>query len=106
MANKRKPARSPEARENELINLAMNLAEQKLRDGTASSQLITTFIQLGTAKAKLEKAKLEKDLAVSDAKIDAMQSNKDMKDLMEKALAAMKSYQGLTTESEEIDEEY
>ena len=42
-----RPALSPEARENQLIDLAVNLAEQQLLDGTASSQVITHFLKLG-----------------------------------------------------------
>jgi hypothetical protein len=106
MARKSTPARTPEARENQLINLAMNLAEKKLRDGTASSQIITTLLNLGTAKAQLEKAKVESDLRVAEAKIEAMKSSEDVKELMSAALMAMKSYQGLSMEEEIDDEDY
>ena len=56
-----RPALSPEARENQMIALAVDLAEQQLRDGTASAQVITHFLKLGTSKAELEKEKLRQE---------------------------------------------
>ena len=55
-----RPALTPEARENQLISLAVDLAEQQLRDGTASSQVITHYLKLGSTKEKIEKEILEK----------------------------------------------
>ena len=54
-----RPALTPEARENQLVSLAVDLAEQQLRDGTASSQVITHYLKLGSTKERLEKEKLE-----------------------------------------------
>ena len=59
--SKRRPATSPEARENQLISLAVDLAEQQLMKGTASSQVITHYLKMGSTKEKLEKEILEKD---------------------------------------------
>ena len=56
---KMRPALSPESRENQMISLAMDLAEQQLRDGTASSQLITEFVKRGSTKARIEQEILE-----------------------------------------------
>ena len=58
---KMRPALTPEARENQCISLAMDLAEQQLRDGTASSQVITHFLKAGATRAELEKEKLRKE---------------------------------------------
>ena len=58
---KLRPALSPEARENQMIALAVDLAEQQLIDGTASAQVITHFLKLGTTKAELEKEKIRKE---------------------------------------------
>lgn len=102
---KSSPARTPEARENQLINLAMNLAEQKLRDGTASSQIITTLLNLATTKHQLENEKLRSDLRVADAKIKAMERQESSQDLYAKALAAFRSYQGEFPEDDYEDEE-
>ena len=58
--NKIRPALTPEARENQLVSLAINLAEQQLRDGTASSQVITHYLKLGSQKERLEREKLQR----------------------------------------------
>lgn len=98
---KKSIARTPEQRENELIGLAVDLAEKKLKDGTASSQIITTLLNLASTKARLEIEKLRSDLKVADAKIEAMDTQKDVKELYEKALVAMKKYSGANDEDEE-----
>ena len=61
VSKKGRPALSPDARENQLISLAVDLAEKQLREGTASSQVITHFLKQSTAKAELEKEKLRKE---------------------------------------------
>ena len=91
---KRRPALNPEARESQLIALAVDLAEQQLVDGTASSQVITHFLKLGTSMAKLEKEKLEKENALLRAKAEAIESQKHSEELYANALAAMKKYSG------------
>ena len=60
-SRKRRPALSPEARENQLISLAVDLAEKQLQEGTASSQVITHYLKLGSTKERLEKEKLEEE---------------------------------------------
>ena len=73
-SKKGRPALSPEARENQMISLAVDLAEQQLRDGAASSQVITHFLKLATTKAQLEKEKLMKENELLAAKTEALQS--------------------------------
>lgn len=89
-----KKALSPEARENQLINLAVNLAEEQLANGTASSQVITHFLKLGTEKTKLEREILEAQRDLYKAKTKALEDASDMKVLYENALAAMQRYSG------------
>jgi len=89
-----RPALSPEARENQMIALAIDLAEQQLIDGTASSQVITHFLKLGTTKAELEKEKLRIENKKTEAQIKSLQNGDEMKEMYEKALKAMKNYQG------------
>lgn len=89
-----RPALSPEARENQLISLAEDLAEQQLRDGTASSQVITHYLKLGTTRERLEKELLSKQLVLTDAKTNALKEQKDMKVLYEKAIKAIQRYNG------------
>jgi cell division septum initiation protein DivIVA len=91
---KMRPALTPEARENQLISLAVDLAEQQLRDGTASSQVITHYLKLGTEKEKLERERLREDINVLKAKARAYDSSEEIKSLYSDALSAMKRYSG------------
>lgn len=91
---KMRPALTPEARENQCISLAMDLAEQQLRDGTASSQVITHFLKAGATRAELEKEKLRKENLMLEAKTKAYQSSEEIKELYEGAIKAMRIYQG------------
>jgi hypothetical protein len=86
------PAMSPDARENQMIALATALAEKQLIEGTASSQVITHYLKLGTSLAQLEKAKLQKENELLVAKAEAIQSAKISEELYQEAIAAMKSY--------------
>lgn len=90
-----RPALSPEARENQLIGLATDLAEQQLQDGTASSQVIAHFLKQGTAKAQLELEKLRQENELLKAKTESLQSAKRVEELYTKALDAMRNYAGL-----------
>lgn len=90
----RRPALTPEARENQLIELAVDLVEQRLRDGTATSQETTHFLKLATTKSRLENQKLEKELALTEAKTEALQSAKRIEELYSNALKAMQNYSG------------
>lgn len=90
----KRPAISPEARENQLIALATDLVEQRLRDGTASSQETTHFLKLASTKSKLENKLLEAQTEMAIAKKDAIQSAKKMDELYEEAIKAMASYTG------------
>lgn len=91
---KSRPALTPEARENQLVSLAVDLAEQQLRDGTASSQVITHYLKLGSTTAKLEKEKLRIDNELASAKIKAMESMANMEEVYKNAINAMKLYSG------------
>ena len=93
---KRRPAETPEARENQLIALAMDRAEERLRDGTASNQLICQFIKMGSSRERLEKDMAEEKMKLLEAQTAAIQSQKRVEELMEEALKAMKTYTGNT----------
>ena len=99
-----RPALTPESRENQMIALAMDLVEQRLIDGTASSQETTHFLKLATMKAKLEKELLIEQKKLMTAKTDAIQSSKRSEELFEKAMKAYKTYSG--NKSVEDDDEY
>ena len=87
-----KPALTPEARENQLISLAIDCAEKQLRDGTASAQVITHYLKLGSSREKIEKELLEKQKELMDAKKDSLQTAKKMEELYENAIRVMRSY--------------
>lgn len=87
-----RPALTPEARENQMIALAVDLAEEQLRNGTASSQVVTHYLKLGSSKEKLEKEILEKQKELIEAKTQTLQSAKRSEELFADALSAMKKY--------------
>lgn len=89
-----RPALTPEARENQMIALAVNLVEQRLRDGTASSQETTHYLKLGTHKARLENEKLEREVELLRAKTEALESQKRVEELYADAIKAMQKYSG------------
>jgi hypothetical protein len=93
-SRKMRPALSPEARENQLISLAVDLAEQQLRDGTASSQVISHFLKLGSTKEQLEREKLMEENKLLRAKTKAIEESKELKELYADALKAMRVYSG------------
>lgn len=91
---KRRAALTPEARENQLIALAVDLAEKQLIEGTASSQVISHFLKLGSMRAQIEKELLEKQRDLAAAKAESIKSGARMEELYLKAVNAMKSYSG------------
>ena len=93
-SRKMRPALSPEARENQLVSLAVDLAEQHLRDGTASSQVITHYLKLGSTKERIEKEILEKQKELIEAKTQSLQSAQRIEELYSNALNAMRNYSG------------
>lgn len=92
---KRRPALTPEGRENQMVALAIDLAEQQLRDGTASSQVITHYLKLGSMREKLERERLIEENKLLRAKAEAIESQKEDKINYEKILKALKNYNGL-----------
>ncbi len=105
VAKKRRkpPATSPEARENQLISLAVDLAEKQLSEGTASAQVITHYLKLGTTKEKLEKEKMVIETEMLRAKTEAIQSQKKIEELYDQAINAMRSYSGMDYRDDEED---
>lgn len=102
---KQTPARTPEARENQLINLAFDETELRLRNGTASSQLISLLLKAGMMKMQLEMEKLRSDIALQKAKEQEIEDKASNSDLYAQALAAFKSYKGDTGNEDEYDDE-
>ena len=93
-SKKIRPALTPEARENQLIALAVDLVEQRLLDGTASSQETTHFLKLGSMKNRLEMEKLKEENKLLQAKTESIQSAKRVEELYAEAINAMRCYSG------------
>lgn len=91
---KLRPALTPEAKENQMISLAMDAAEKQLRAGTASAQVITHFLKLGSSREELEKEKIRNETSLLGAKKRDIESNEHKDAIYQEALNAFKSYSG------------
>lgn len=89
---KRRPALTPDARENQLISLAVDLAEKQLIEGTASSQVIAHYLKLGSSKGRMEVEKLRRENELLRAKTESIESSQRSEELYENALKAMRDY--------------
>lgn len=101
-----RPALTPEARESQMCSLAIDLAEQQLLDGTASSQVITHYLKLATVKEQLEREKLAEENRLLKAKTKALESAEEIKALYEEAIVAMRRYSGHDIDEEDYEDEY
>lgn len=97
---RRPPATTPELREQELVALAFDLVEKRLRSGDATSQETVHFLRLGTENTRLEREKLRKENKLLDARFEQLGKADQMEALMDKAIKAFKGYSG-----EEIPED-
>ena len=100
-----RPALTPESREDQLVALAIDLAEKQLLEGTASAQVISHFLKIGSTKERIEKEILEEQKDLIKAKTEALKSEKRVEELYEEALNAMRRYAGQEVE-EEVEEDY
>jgi hypothetical protein len=103
---KRRPAITVEGRENQLITSAMDLAERQLTDGTASAQVITHYLKLGSTRESLEQQRLRQENELLRSKVEAMASAKKVEELYAAALNAMRTYTGAETGDDPDDDEY
>lgn len=95
------PALTPEAKENQMIALSMDVAEQMLRSGKPPAQVVTHFLKLGSMKEKLEREKIENENRLLKAKVESLQSQKRVEELYADAINAMKRYSGNYNEEDE-----
>ena len=110
MASKgRKPRRQPavteEGREGQLVNLAIDLAEKQLQAGTASSQVITHYLKLGSTREKLEQERLYRENELLNSKVEMMASAKRVEELYAEALNAMRNYAGQIADETDYDDD-
>lgn len=101
--SRRRAATTPEARESQMISLAERLAEQQMRDGTASAQVITHYLKLGSSREQVEQERLRGEVLLQAAKIESMGSSQRLEEMYKTAMDAFRGYQG--NEPEESDEE-
>lgn len=97
---RRAPALTPEARENQLIAEAIDLAERQILEGKASSAIICHYLKLGSTKAKLENEKLQEENKLLRAKTEALESQKNVEKLYKDAIEAMTEYRGIDDEQD------
>lgn len=102
---KGRPALTPEARENQMIALAMDLVEQRLIDGTASSQETTHFLKMATTKARHENEIMELQKELIRAKTESIHAEKERENLFKEAIDAMKRYSGHGGDQDDCDED-
>lgn len=103
--SRRPPATTPQARENQLIAKAVDLAERQLEDGTASAQVLTHYLKLGSSREQLEQERLRHEVELMEAKKELMESAKRIESMYSEALDAMREYQGKSPREEEEDYE-
>lgn len=96
------PAINPDARENQMISLAIDQAEKMLLEGNAPSQIVVHYLKLATSKERLEKEKLEQENELLRAKTEAIASTKRSEEFYAEALKAFKTYAG---QGDNYDEE-
>lgn len=102
--NRNHADRTPEGRENRLISMALDLAEERLRNGTATAQEVVHFLKLGSEKSRVEVEKLELEKKLVEAKTENLKAQKDMANMFNEAMQAMKRYRGDDDEDEYDDE--
>ena len=97
-----RPATTPEGREQELIVQAVNLAERQIQNGTASAQVISHYLKLGSSREKLEQARMAAEQRLLEAKVEALASQARMEELYGEAIRAMGNYSGRTEEAFDV----
>lgn len=101
---RRRPATTPEGREIEMVSLAIDEAERQIKAGTASSQIVTHYLKLGSSRELLEQERLRHENELTRVRIEAIESQKRVEELYAEALNAMRSYAGQIPESD-LEEE-
>lgn len=97
----RRVASTPDGRENQLVNLAVDLAERQLREGTASAQVLSHYLKAGSSREYLEKQRIAMDVELMKAKQEQLASMARIEELYSDAIGAMRAYQGTEVVEEE-----
>lgn len=91
---KSRPAYTEDGRERQVVSAAIDLAEKQIREGTASAQVITHYLKLGSTRERLEQERLRGENELLRAKVDSMASAKRVEELYDDAIQAMRAYSG------------
>lgn len=97
---RRPPARTPEAREDQLADLAYDLAAEQIENGTASSQVITHFLKAGSRRERMEQMRMQHEIELMEVKKAQIEGQKHVEELFVEAINAMRSYQGVSEPDE------
>lgn len=100
---RRQPARTSESREQQLSSLAYDLAEEQIRGGTASSQVITHFLKMGSTREQLEQQRMQHEIELMEVKKQSIENQARIEDLFTAAIDAMRSYTGSATTPHELE---
>lgn len=92
--SRRRPATSPELRELELANLAYDLAEDQIRDGSASSQVVTHFLKMGSTRERLEQERMRHEVELMEVKKEQLAGQARMEEMFTEAIQAFRGYSG------------
>jgi hypothetical protein len=98
-----RPATSREARQAQLENLAMDLAEKQLRSGEASSQVITQFLRSASTRGRVEELRLKAEVDLMKARKAHIESQEEMHKLFKEAVQAMGAYHFEGDETDDQD---
>jgi hypothetical protein len=102
-STRRPPATTPLAREQQLVSAAVDLAEKQLQEGTASAQVLTHYLKLGSSREHLEQERLRQEVHLLEAKREAMAAAGRIEELYGEAIKAMRRYNGEATQ-EQLEE--
>lgn len=100
---RRKPATTPEAREQQLASMTYDLAEEQIQGGNVSSQVMTHFLKMGSTRERLEQQKMEHEIELMDVKKQALEDRARIEDLFTAAIDAMRSYSGSSSYEDDSD---
>lgn len=98
-------ARTPEAREQELASIAYDVAEEQMRNGTASSQVLTHFLKMGSTRERLEQMRMEHEIELMEVKKESIANQQKVEELFTAAIDAMRSYTGTASPEEGFSDE-
>lgn len=100
---RRPPASTPEARENQLIAKAYDLAEKQIEEGTASAQVISHYLRLGSSRERLEQRRIQMETELMEARAENLAAVRRSEELMADALNAFRAYSGQESPADEDD---